>query len=73
MVRANGVNDAALTAYLHAIGECKRALEAIDLFLDDHGEVLPEHVNWQHVSAMVVLRRDLHAALASVRATIRRS
>jgi len=55
MARTEAIND-----YIRAIELADRAVKEIQLYIDDHGEVEPENVNWTHVSSMYRLIADLN-------------
>ena len=45
-------NAKAIKRYLQHIGRAQNAMFFIEQYLDDHGEVAPDDVNWAHVGDM---------------------
>lgn len=52
-------NETALTAYIARIGEIETLVEALAEFVDDHGGVDPEAVNWANVGTATEVRNRL--------------
>jgi hypothetical protein len=59
--------NAAIDAYLLEITEADELVKEIALFIDDHGEVAPDDVNWSHVGNMAQVVYDLKATLKFIR------
>lgn len=53
-------NDKALNAYIARVQEAAEALAQLQSYIDDHGDVTPEDVNWQHVGSMSQLAADIN-------------
>lgn len=52
-------NIQAIARYLNHIENAKIALDRIQKFLDDNGEIAPDEVNWGHVGTMAAIASDL--------------
>ncbi len=52
-------NDNALTAYIARIAEIETLVESLAEFVDDHGGVNPEAVNWANVGTVTEVRNRL--------------
>ena len=59
--------NAAIDAYLLGITEADELVKEIALFIDDHGEVEPDEVNWSHVGTMAKIVYDLKETLEFIR------
>lgn len=61
------MNDAAVSSYLVAIDKASDNLKVIQQYLDDHGEIMPDDVNWAHVSEMNYLAEVLKIAVERIK------
>jgi len=52
-------NDTALTAYIARIAEIETLVDALAEFVDDHGGVDPDDINWSHVGTVTEARNRL--------------
>lgn len=52
-------NEEAIKKYLEKIAKAEKHLARIEQYLDDHGEVGPQDVNWAHVGTMTHLADEL--------------
>jgi hypothetical protein len=49
----------AINTYINLLSKVRTELERINQFVDDHGEVTPDDVNWGHVGFMGTMLNDL--------------
>jgi hypothetical protein len=61
------MNDAAVSSYLVAIDKANEHVKVIQQYLDDHGEILPDDVNWAHVTEMNYLAEVLKIAVDRIK------
>jgi hypothetical protein len=52
-------NESAVLAYVVKMAEAVRLLEALKLWTDDMGDVLPDDVDWAHVGDATQVVSDL--------------
>ena len=52
-------NEEALNTYIDRVAKAKELADSIALYIDDHGEVAPDDVTWNHVGSMGQLIQDL--------------
>ena len=52
-------NEQAVDRYVTQIGIASEALERLTQYVEDHGEIAPDDVNWGHVGQMADLAGKL--------------
>lgn len=56
------MNEITLARYIELVGEAADLLAALTMFVDNHGDVAPDHVNQTHVASMAAIVKHLQAA-----------
>lgn len=55
--------EMALEAYIAHTGRADEAIKTLQLFIDDHGEVAPDDVDWGHVANMAEIADQIEALI----------
>ena len=53
------MNTSAVEQYITEIQRCKEALDRINEYIEDNGEVGPDEINWGHTGSMQHIANEL--------------
>ena len=64
-------NEIALERFVEIVGEIRTTLEAIQEANDEHYDLAPEQIRWDHVGDVGRTRDDLKGILAVIRGEVK--